>query len=201
MPMHKVIKFLFKPLYVLFAFQVPHFFNRLPLKLFKVKFGRNVIINGRLFIRNNGRITLGDNVKINSSIAAATGGGPYISALVTSQNASLSIGNNVGMSCATIIARTSITIEDNVMIGSGACVFDTDFHSLNLENRMKRPDPDIKAKPVKICNGAFIGARSLVLKGVTIGERSIVGAGSVVTKSIPDGEIWAGNPAKFIKKI
>ena len=55
--------------------------------------------------------------------------------------------------------------------------------------------------PVVIKDGAFIGAHTIVLKGVTIGERSIVGAGSVVTRSIPDYEIWAGNPAKFIKKV
>ena len=55
--------------------------------------------------------------------------------------------------------------------------------------------------PVIIKDGAFIGAHSIILKGVIIGEKSIVGAGSVVTKSIPDGEIWAGNPAKFIRKI
>ncbi|WP_212635306.1 acyltransferase [Pseudozobellia thermophila] len=48
---------------------------------------------------------------------------------------------------------------------------------------------------------AFIGAYSIILKGVTIGENAIVGAGSVVTKSVPDNQIWAGNPAKFIRSI
>ena len=55
--------------------------------------------------------------------------------------------------------------------------------------------------PVVIKDGAFIGAHCIILKGVSIGEKSVVGAGSVVTKSIPDGEIWAGNPAKFIRRI
>lgn len=55
--------------------------------------------------------------------------------------------------------------------------------------------------PVIIEDNAFIGARSIILKGVTIGANSIIGAGSVVTKSIPANEIWAGNPAKFIRKI
>lgn len=55
--------------------------------------------------------------------------------------------------------------------------------------------------PVVIKDGAFIGAHCIILKGVTIGENSIVGAGSVVTKSIPDGEIWAGNPVKFIRRV
>ena len=55
--------------------------------------------------------------------------------------------------------------------------------------------------PVVIGGNVFIGARCIILKGVTIGENSIIGAGSVVTKSIPANEIWAGNPAKFIRKI
>ena len=55
--------------------------------------------------------------------------------------------------------------------------------------------------PVVIKDNAFIGAKVIVLKGVTIGENSIIGAGSVVTRSVPDNEIWAGNPAKFIRKV
>lgn len=58
-----------------------------------------------------------------------------------------------------------------------------------------------KCAPVVIGDNVFIGAKCIILKGVTIGENSIVGAGSVVTKSIPANEIWAGNPAKFIRKI
>lgn len=58
-----------------------------------------------------------------------------------------------------------------------------------------------KTKPVIIKDGAFIGTDCIILKGVTIGEKSVIGAGSVVTKSVPDGEIWAGNPAKFIRKV
>ena len=58
-----------------------------------------------------------------------------------------------------------------------------------------------KILPVTIKDNAFIGAHSIILKGVTIGEKSIIGAGSVVARDVPDGEIWAGNPAKFIKNI
>ena len=66
---------------------------------------------------------------------------------------------------------------------------------------MQRPDTHIKTKPILIKEGAFIGAQSIILKGVTIGKHSVVGAGSVVTKDIPDGEIWGGNPAVFIRKV
>ena len=59
--------------------------------------------------------------------------------------------------------------------------------------------PYNEGKSIK--EGAFIGTRCLILKGVTIGKGAVVGAGSVVTKDIPDGEIWAGNPAKFIRNV
>ena len=79
-------------------------------------------------------------------------------------------------------------------------IWDTDFHSLDYEDRINE-DRYIKSKPIRVCEGAFIGACSIILKGVTIGRHSIIGAGSVVTKDVPDGEIWAGNPAQFIRRI
>ena len=67
---------------------------------------------------------------------------------------------------------------------------------------MSKDDQKCKVKsPVIIEDNVFIGARSIILKGVTIGRNSIVGAGSVVTKSIPSNQIWGGNPAKFIRNI
>ena len=59
----------------------------------------------------------------------------------------------------------------------------------------------IVSKQIRIARGAFIGAHTIILKGVHIGAQSIIGAGAVVTKSVPEGEIWAGNPARFIRKI
>lgn len=105
------------------------------------------------------------------------------------------------MSHVNIVSWDDIEIEDNVYIGSGVKIWDTDFHSLQYTNRLKLPDTGVKHAPIKIKEGAFIGACTIVLKGVTIGKYSVIGAGSVVAKSIPDNEIWAGNPAQFIKKI
>lgn len=114
------------------------------------------------------------------------------------------IKNNVGMSQATLIAKgADITIGNNVKLGGGVKIYTTDFHSLNYMNRRDWIlDSQNKAcAPINIGDDCFIGAGTIILKGVTIGSRSTVGAGSVVTKSIPSDEIWAGNPAKFIRKI
>ncbi len=117
--------------------------------------------------------------------------------------AKLIIGNHVGMSQAAIVCHTSITIGDHVKIGGGVCIYDTDFHSLDPKLRAINSIDLINKsrKPVSIGNNVFIGAHSLILKGVSIGENSIVGAGSVVSKSIPANQIWAGNPAKFIRNL
>ena len=121
---------------------------------------------------------------------------------IVGKNAKLCIGDNVGMSCTAIVCQKEIIIEDEVRIGGGVVIYDTDFHSLNLKDRTSRPEifNTVKTKPVIIRKGAFIGAHATILKGVEIGEGAIVGAVSVVTKSIPSNETWAGNPAKFIRK-
>ena len=111
------------------------------------------------------------------------------------------IGSNVGISNSTIVCYENIKIEDNVLVGADVKIYDTDFHSLNVDKRGNGEKDIPVCKPILIKRGAFIGAHSIILKGVSIGENSIVGAGSVVTKHIPNNEIWAGNPAKFIRKI
>lgn len=126
------------------------------------------------------------------------GGGRTV--LQTIDGGSIKIGNNVGISHAILCAREEIIIEDNVLIGGGVKVYDNDFHSIEYGFRMEKPDTHIRKSPIRIKEGAFVGAHSIILKGVVIGKHAVVGAGSVVTRSVPDGEIWAGNPAKFIKK-
>ena len=120
------------------------------------------------------------------------------------ENGNITIGDNVGISQSTLIAKgANIIIGNNVKLGGGVKIYTTDFHSLNFELRRnwEIEKHHCQCKSVIIEDDCFIGAGSIILKGITVGARSIVGAGSVVTKSIPSGEIWGGNPAKFIKKI
>ena len=114
------------------------------------------------------------------------------------------IGDNVGMSQTVLIASgADITIGNNVKLGSGVKVYTSNFHSLYYKERRDWEIDKLHrdSSHIVIEDDCFIGAGSIILKGVTIGARSIVGAGSVVTKSIPSDEIWAGNPAKFIRKL
>lgn len=175
--------------------------NRIILKMQNVDYGHKLKINGFLFVRNHGRITIGDNCTINSSFSSNPVGGPYKTSIAVDTNATLTIGNNVGISGTAIMCNKQISIEDNVMIGSGCCIYDSDFHSIQYKARISSKDTGFEKRAVKIREGAFIGARAIVLKGVEIGKHSVVGAGSVVTKSIPMNEIWAGNPSRKMKEI
>lgn len=113
--------------------------------------------------------------------------------------ASLEIGDNSGMNGVLVYAAEKIIIGQNVKIGGGTRIFDTDFHPIDFLARRHTID-GTKTASVAIEDDVFIGTNCIITKGVTIGARSIVAAGSVVTKSIPANEVWGGNPAKYIKK-
>lgn len=163
--------------------------------------GSKMRINGVLYRRGRGTLQIGENVTINSSKHSNFLGGNSYSTIFVNKGKKIKIGNNVGISNATIICYEKILIEDNVLIGADVKIYDTDFHSLEFQCRQSIETDIAYKKSIKIEKGAFIGAHSIILKGVNIGENSVVGAGSVITKSIPKNEIWAGNPAKYIRKL
>ncbi|SOD98312.1 acyltransferase [Spirosoma fluviale] len=122
---------------------------------------------------------------------------------IMNYNSQLTIGDNVGLSYTVITCHHKITIGNNVRIGAQTIIYDTDFHSLSSYDRRQIPEDRslVLRKPVSIGNDVFIGAGSIILKGVTIGDNSIIAARSVVSKDIPANQIWGGNPAKFIRNI
>lgn len=154
-------------------------------------------------IARGGKCTIGKNFRLNNGNAGNPIGRPQKCVLFVDKDSTLVIGNNVGMSSTALVAHKRIIIGNNVKLGAGVCIYDTDFHSLDKTLRADRylDSRNIVNAPILISDNAFIGAHSTILKGVTIGENSIIGACSVVTKSIPADEIWAGNPARFIKSI
>lgn len=155
-----------------------------------------------VMVARGGKMSVGKNFAMNNGIKYNPIGCPQPCTFFVDRNAILKIGDNVGISQTALVAIDNITIGDNVKIGGGVCVYTTDFHSLDSLIRKSKDDMKNRVKkPVVIKDNAFIGAHTIILKGVSIGENSIVGAGSVVTKSIPDNQIWAGNPARFIRNV
>lgn len=150
----------------------------------------------------NGNFSIGKNFSMHNTIDGNPIGSYSKCTFVVYPNCSIEIGDNVGISQTALIAMADIKISNNVKIGGGTYIYTSDFHSLDAAVRCSKEDTkQRKCAPVIINNNVFIGAHCIILKGVTIGSNSIIGAGSIVTKSIPPGEIWAGNPAHFIRKV
>lgn len=155
-----------------------------------------------IYVSPKGNLKIGKNFAMNNGINGNPIGCYEKCTFFVAPDCELEIGDNVGISQTALISYASIKIGDNVKIGGGTCVWTTDFHSLDHKIRRSKSDTQNRnCKPVTIEEDAFIGAKCIILKGVTIGARSIIGAGSVVTKSIPSDCIAVGNPAKIIKRI
>jgi len=175
--------------------------NTFTFNFFQVQYRPDFKINGKIFVRNNGKIIIGKSFKANSGKNNNPIGGDIILRLITTKNGRIEIGNNVGISNSTLYSDCGIFIEDGVMIGGGCRIWDSDFHQMDPKQRLFGNLENVKKAEIIIKNKAFVGGGSIILKGVSIGKNSIVAAGSVVTKPIPDNEVWGGNPAKKIKKL
>ncbi|KFE33437.1 DapH/DapD/GlmU-related protein [Thioclava atlantica] len=111
----------------------------------------------------------------------------------------MTIGDRVGMTGAAIFCATGIEIGNDVQIGANANIYDTDFHALDhVDRRMGR---NIPTAPVRIGDDVWIGANVTVLKGVTIGSRAVIAAGSVVTSDIAADTLAGGVPCKAIRSL
>ena len=172
--------------------------------LFKVKgvkYGRNMQVYNKIYLQiRNGKISIGDNFTLTSGDCINPLCRNIRACIFITHGGTINIGNNVGMSSPCLWIKESLTIGNNVNIGGNCIIMDNDVHQIdNLERRINKGD--VNSSPVIIEDDAWLGANVIVLKGVTIGARSIIGAGSVVTKSIPADCIAAGNPCKIIKRI
>ena len=148
-----------------------------------------------------GKCTIGNHFRMLNGIIPT--GSARRCVFFVDKGAVLEIGEHVGITQTAIVCMKKISIGNHVKIGGGVCIYDSDFHSLDPVLRMNDQTDfaNTVSKEVVIEDNVFIGGNSLILKGVTIGKNSIIGAGSVVTKSVPANQIWAGNPAKFVKTI
>lgn len=179
------------------------YWNRIKFKLYGIKYGRNCIVHGHLGLKLNpdSTVSIGDDFYLSSGNHINPLARNIEAHICVNKGAILTIGNKVGMSSPVIRVHKSIKIGNNVMFGANVIVMDSDAHSLNYLHRRnlsvdKQHKVDIE---VIIEDDVLIGMNTIIMKGITIGARSVIGAGSVVTKSIPPDCIAAGNPAKVIK--
>lgn len=140
------------------------------------------------YIINNGTITIGDHINITSRSVQCE--------LVTYPSGSIEIGNNISINFGTtIVAKQRVSIGDNVRIGPYSMIHDTDIHVPGKSFVYS------EGKPITIEDNAWINSRVLVMKGATIGEGSVIAAGSVVSGIIPPNVVAGGTPARVIKEL
>jgi acetyltransferase-like isoleucine patch superfamily enzyme len=171
---------------------------------------------GRLWLRMHGaalgsrgwvhglpeaRLTRGSSLQIGNDVTLCSmarfnplSPGRRLSFITNTAQARIVIKDGAGISNSVFSAFESILVGERTLIGAECLIVDSDFHGLPLgENQ------PIRSAPVEIGNSVFIGARSIILKGVKIGDGTVIGAGSVVTTNIPARSLAAGNPARVIR--
>ena len=169
-------------------------------KQFNVTYSDSWTFHGKPFIKcpEDGTLKIGKNLVAVSDMRFNSIGVFQPVVINIAPNATIEIGDDVGMSGCSITAREKVSIGNRVLIGSGALIFDNDAHPICPTNRRYNYE-GVVSKPIIIHDDVFIGARAMIMKGVEIGEGSIVAAGSIVTKSVPPFTIVGGNPARVIK--
>jgi len=180
-------------------------FLQIVLKLYGVKMGANCKIVGKPVIsrHKNSQITLGNRSVLVSKISQTALGvsRPVILRTMT-ENSRILIGEDTGLSGTTICSAISVEIGARCLIGADVLIADTDFHQVDVLTRRYLPHPAPKPEHrIVIGDDVFIGARSIILKGVSVGNGSVIGAGSVVTKNLPANVIVAGNPASILRTL
>jgi acetyltransferase-like isoleucine patch superfamily enzyme len=200
-------------LFVLFDIAVGHlstFFwtlqTKLLLLLLGCPYGRHLRVDGHVIIRvgRRGAIRLGQNVTLYSRTGSNLVGRTNPTILHCLGDGHITFGDNSGCSFAVLSSKSSIRIGNHAKIGGNARIYDHDYHALDYLSR-RSPVTDnaaCKTAPVVIGDDILIGANAIILKGVAIGDRSIIGAGSVVSlKEIPPDSLVAGNPARIVRSL
>lgn len=169
------------------------------LRLWGARVGKGLIVRGRLRLRILGTLEIGDSVRLQSGYSNYVGGHQPLGICVM-PGARVVLGHRCGISNSTIVCQSEVRILEGTFIGGGSRIYDTDFHQLDAESRLANVG-EVASQPVCIGPRAFIGGHCIILKGVTIGEGAVIGAGSVVTRDVPPYEVWAGVPAKRIRQL
>ena len=152
--------------------------------------GARVRLAGRMRVVNKGRMVVGQRVQIVSTVATTE--------FATGPDGTLEIGDRtyINYGCS-FSAEQLVHIGANCQIGPHTMILDNDFHRIEPERRLELPE----SKPVILEDNVWIGARAILLPGVTVGVGSCVGAGSVVTRDVPPRTFAAGIPARIISEL
>ncbi|MGH8979105.1 MAG: DapH/DapD/GlmU-related protein [Acidimicrobiia bacterium] len=152
--------------------------------------GTRVRLRGRPAVTNQGRMVIGPRVQLVSTIATLE--------LVSEKGGLLEIGERslVNFGCS-LVATELVRIGPRCQIGPYTMMLDNDFHRVEPERRLERPP----SKPIVVGENVWIGARVILMAGVTVGDDSCIGAGSVVTADVPPRTLVAGVPARVIREL
>ncbi len=168
-----------------------------------IQWGKHWRILGLPIIQRHrlSHITIGNYLELRSSYVSNPLTPSHPVTLATrNANALISIGEHCGFTGAIIIAAEKVSIGNRVILGANAIVVDTDFHPIRAQKR-QIDTLDAEHSPVIIEDDVFVGMNALILKGVHIGQESMVGAGSVVVEDVPARTLVAGNPARVVREL
>lgn len=183
--------------------QFVHPYIRLVFALNHIPWGQGWRFLGVPIIQKHRRSVMkfGTGLELRSAVVSNPLGPNHPVILCTWEAGSLlEVGDHFAMTGGAICVADKVTIGNRVAVGANCTIVDTDFHPLDPRARRQHPQ-EAKTAPITIEDDVFIGMHCMILKGVTIGCSSVVGAGSVVTKSVPPSVIVAGNPARVIREI
>ena len=185
------------------------YYNRFWFSAMGIEYGKNMQIRNKIYVSGMGEIKIGDDFLCSSGDGINPIGRNIRGEIASAGR--IVIGDRVGVSSSCIYAHDLVVMGNDVHIGSDTLIIDHDGHPHNYIMRRRgearnKVNPDDYAKsllkaPIVIEDDVWIGARCLILKGVRVGARSIIAAGSVVTKSIPADVIAGGNPCKVIRGV
>jgi serine acetyltransferase len=173
--------------------------GRLWLKAHGVKIGRDGWVHGlpEVRLKKGSVVQIGDGVTLGSmSRFNPLAPNRRLGLIANTPAARIIIQDGAGISNSVLSCYESIRIGKHTMIGAECLIIDSDFHGLPLNE-----GKPTRSAPIEIGSHVFVGARSIILKGVKIGDKSVIGAGSVVTTDIPENCLAAGNPAKVIRSF
>jgi maltose O-acetyltransferase len=150
--------------------------------------GQRITLRGRPSIVNDGRMTFGERVRLVSTVATLE--------LVTLPDGHLEIGDNVFINYgSSLVASNHVKIGNDCLIGTHVMIMDCDFHQVEDKSW------DTTGQPIIVEDRAWLGNRSIILKGVKIGHDAVVAAGSVVTSDVPPRTVVAGVPARVVREF